>query len=203
MEIDEQMKKSNESDSDARDAGQVSVPEDRVESVDTSRRRFTRAGLSGSVLMTLASRPAMANHCSVSGAMSGNMSRPAHGVSCAGLAPSDWRETPDEWCSPYSPGTCDSSSDCTDWQNWTGGTELSSLGLSPPANTAQTMMQAMWENPGSLMAHVSAGYLNSCQFGEDAYGYSTTTFPTFINEATSEAELLIDLIALNAPGSRL
>lgn len=73
--------------------------------VDTSRRRFTRAGLSASVIMTLASRPALATHCSVSGGMSGNASMP-HQSACHGLTPGFWKTHPEEWSCGYEPGLC-------------------------------------------------------------------------------------------------
>ena len=64
--------------------------------VNTSRRRFTRAGLAGSAVMTLASRPALASYCSHSGGMSGNLSRP-NAPTCRGLTPTHWKHNPNSW----------------------------------------------------------------------------------------------------------
>jgi hypothetical protein len=60
-----------------------------------SRRRFTRAGLSGSVVLgSLVSKPvlgAVSPYCTVSGQASGNLSREALAVSCrVGQPPSYW-----------------------------------------------------------------------------------------------------------------
>lgn len=73
--------------------------------VNTSRRRFTQAGLSTSVVMTLASRPAAASYCSYSGSMSGNLSRPGGGP-CQGLTPDYWKANPESWGCGYDPGLC-------------------------------------------------------------------------------------------------
>ena len=73
MEAMEPMKYSQASKTEPQDATQTNVPDGgEGEPVNTSRRRFTRAGLSGSVVMTLASRPAFATYCSHSGSMSGS-----------------------------------------------------------------------------------------------------------------------------------
>jgi len=82
------------------------APAGRSDGVSASRRRFTRAGLSASVMMTLASRPALANHCSVSAGMSGNLSRP-HAAPCYGLTPGYWKTHPEDWnAAGYEPGKC-------------------------------------------------------------------------------------------------
>jgi hypothetical protein len=73
--------------------------------VNTSRRRFTQVGLSTSVVMTLASRPAAASFCSHSGSMSGNLSRPGGGT-CYGLTPGYWKNHPESWSCGYDPGLC-------------------------------------------------------------------------------------------------
>ena len=90
-----------------------------------SRRRFTGAGLSASVIMTLASRPALANHCSWSAGMSGNLSMP-HQATCHGLGPTYWMTSPDSWGSTgYEPGKCNPLSGggggCSDYSHITFG----------------------------------------------------------------------------------
>lgn len=79
-----------------------------VEQPDLSRRRFTRAGLSGSVVLgSLASKPvlgASTTHCTVSGQVSGNLSRVAVASACQiGDPPSDWI-TATPWPSGFTKG---------------------------------------------------------------------------------------------------
>lgn len=74
-----------------------------VEPPHLSRRRFTRAGLSGSVVLgSLASKPvlgASTYHCTVSGQVSGNLSRPGTAEACVlGDPPSTW--TTANWPTP-------------------------------------------------------------------------------------------------------
>jgi hypothetical protein len=73
-----------------------------------SRRRFTRAGLSGSVLLgSLASKPvlgAVPYHCTVSGQVSGNLSRPEEANECVlGSNRATWLSA-DAWPSPFIKG---------------------------------------------------------------------------------------------------
>ena len=97
MEAMEPMKYSQASKTEPQDATQTNVPDGgEGEPVNTSRRRFTRAGLSGSVVMTLASRPAFATYCSHSGSMSGNLSRP-NAPTCSGLMPTYWMHNKPSW----------------------------------------------------------------------------------------------------------
>ncbi len=70
------------------------------------RRRFLKGSLaSAPIILTLASRPALANHCSISGMMSGNLSKP-HEVECQGLSPGYWKTHPEDWCGQFEPGPC-------------------------------------------------------------------------------------------------
>ncbi len=80
-----------------------------VERPDLGRRRFTRAGVSGSVLLgSLASQPvlgASTYHCTVSGQVSGNLSRPGTAQQCVlGQPPSYWESA--AWPAPLN-GTND------------------------------------------------------------------------------------------------
>lgn len=73
----------------------------RPESVNASRRRFTRAGAaSGAVLGTLVSKPVLATtltkppyQCTISGQLSGNLSHPKDGTDChsLGRSPGYWK----------------------------------------------------------------------------------------------------------------
>ena len=80
------------------DAGKLSVPEHgpaTISAKGASRRRFAKAGMgvSGGVLLTLASQPAMATLVctSPSGACSGNLSKHNTSVACSGVLPDYWQ----------------------------------------------------------------------------------------------------------------
>jgi hypothetical protein len=83
-----------------------------------SRRRFVLGGgAMAPVMVTLAGRPALANVCTVSGTLSGNLSRP-DAVDCRGLSPEFWRTHPGQWpayvtgpCNPL----CGTTGTCTDY----------------------------------------------------------------------------------------
>lgn len=87
-----------------------------------ARRRILTGGLVGApVIMTLASRPALANHCSISGMQSGNISK-VHNVDCRGFTPGGWKtENGDGDASQYievgpcNPLTQDNSGQCSDY----------------------------------------------------------------------------------------
>jgi hypothetical protein len=79
-------------------------PPDHLEQLDSSgRRRWLRGGLAaGSVVMTVASRPVLAQACFAPSAMG---SVPASGNRtvqvCAGLRPEEWKALANQWPSPY------------------------------------------------------------------------------------------------------
>ena len=84
-------------------------------SVDSSRRRFARIGLSGSVVLgSLVSKPvlgAVPYHCTVSGQVSGNLSRPGLAAACVlGQSPTAWHNAP-SWA-PYLDKGTQPSSNC-------------------------------------------------------------------------------------------
>jgi hypothetical protein len=70
-----------------------------------TRRRLLQGGLAaGPVLMTLVSRPVLAQHCATpSGFVSGNASHPGAEVDCTGNGPSYWYEHQSGWPTPYKP----------------------------------------------------------------------------------------------------
>jgi len=73
-------------------------------STSDSRRRFTRAGLSAPVIMTLASRPVWARNCSESGVLSGNLSEPtAPPCGGEGCSPGYWKNHTSQWHYNYPP----------------------------------------------------------------------------------------------------
>jgi hypothetical protein len=136
-------------DTDSESAAEGGKPEGRP--VNTSRRRFTRAGLSASAVMTLASRPALANLCSDSGSMSGNTSEPGQ-VTCAGIPAGTWRTVESEWMHPnvtYEPGMCNAStyvgSACSDYDHITKD-ELDAVQDSIPADRYNSYLNwAGWD----------------------------------------------------------
>jgi hypothetical protein len=77
--------------------------------VHASRRRFTRAGLSASVVLgSLASKPVLGApyHCTVSGQVSGNLSRAGDAANCViGKPPSHWLDPLTTWPTPFVRGT--------------------------------------------------------------------------------------------------
>ena len=158
---------------------------DNRPTVDRSRRRLAGAGLSASVLMTLSSRSALANHCSVSGMLSGNMSKPDADLACRGLTPGYWKTHPESWPA-YTPGPCNpityTGGECSDYSQPTSmelldaiddgiltelevdtynatpkGTLFSSvLGSGLAADPSLTLMQALWkEDPSRPRALVA------------------------------------------------
>lgn len=144
------------------------------QSADPSRRRFAKGSIAvgSAVLFTLANRSALANQCSVSGMMSGNLSNPQTQVVCEGCTPGYWQTHPERWPAPYEPGTCaNSQSDgpngtgravCRSWNN--DGTRFHSV-FSGMMYGDATMMQILQMNgnqdPYQLGAHAVAALLNS------------------------------------------
>jgi hypothetical protein len=86
------------------DDEEVSQPASRTDGrASLSRRRFTRAGLSGTVLLgSLASKPvlgAVPHECTISGQISGNLSPPV-AVCATGRSPADWLGA-ETWPQPF------------------------------------------------------------------------------------------------------
>ena len=96
--------------SDANEVNSASPVENN--GADLSRRKFAKAGLvAAPVIMTLASRPAMGNFggssggkCTLSGMLSGNLSKPDDGGVCHGCTPGYWKTHQEQWgqtgCAP-------------------------------------------------------------------------------------------------------
>ena len=180
---------------------QVAVGAAPKNAPNTSRRRFVLGGgAMAPVIVTLASRPALANVCTVSGTLSGNMSRP-DAVDCRGLAPSYWQTHPTLWpkyvvgpCNPLSnpSGTCtDYSVPSTDdlagavlagaltqaevdaYLLAAHGTLFSSVfGPGLTIDSSLTLMQALWADDTPVLGHAVAAILNSVHFGAETFGYT-------------------------------
>ena len=79
-------------------------------SVDQSRRKLAGAALGASAILTLASRPVMAQQCvTASAAVSGNLSQHGTPTTCSGKSPGYWKQHPEQWSEPYLPGSCSGS----------------------------------------------------------------------------------------------
>lgn len=100
--------------------------------VDDSRRRFAKSGLVASgVLLTLASRPVLGQWAcqSPSGFVSGNVSSHGAPPMCNGLSPGYWKNHPEDWLTPYIPGTCtgDQKQDCNKRVSWAAGSATATM----------------------------------------------------------------------------
>ncbi len=151
-----------------------------------SRRRFLKgASIAAPVIMTVASRPVLANHCTVSGTLSGNLSNPDDDHYCAGLTPGYWRNHV-EWPYPYTAGRCDShTGGGNHCDRYVDGTPFH-LGYSNSQRQAGpfegdlygnlSMMEVIILNGRDdryqLGAHAVAALLNAAHFGVDIFGYT-------------------------------
>ncbi len=145
--------------------------------MNESRRRFTQvsAVATSAVLMTLASRPVLANQCSISGAMSGNTSQPGAGtVTCVGCTPGFWLNPVGSalW-SPYSPGTClqqAGNGSCKEWD--TSGTKFHAVfagSLFGNKTMAEIIQLGGTGDPYQLGAHAVAAMLNATHLQNFGY----------------------------------
>ncbi len=158
--------------------------ETRFGEVDHSRRALARAGMAAPVLMTLASRPVIANGVGggcLSGQISGNVSQQDNFV-CAtnsGCTPQYWKDNPTGWPTGYSAGACaeDVGGICIKWDPAAPpATSFKDVFLGDyselfPSGYDASLMEVMQENPNSLDAHACAAVLNSATAPGD-YGES-------------------------------
>ena len=137
--------------------------EDKTKSVDSSRRRFTKAGLAASgVILTLASRPVLANTVckSPSGFESGNVSAHIQEM-CFGNYPDYYANNPQAWGgTQYLPGTYKDNkensnsngssnsngnpSSTNNVDNWIGGTQFQEAFPGSRQYPGKSMMQVLW-----------------------------------------------------------
>jgi len=160
------------------------MPEGNPGKSDSIRRRMLKgAVVSVPLIMTVTSRPVLANHCSVSGTLSGNLSTP-HDHICVGLTPGYWGQHPYEWPSPYYAGDClDGGHDlvgkhCRSNEYQQNGTLFHdhTFGFIGTLFGDMTMMEVIqqqgYEDKYQLGAHAVAALLNATQFGEESFGYT-------------------------------
>ena len=137
--------------------------EDKTKSADLARRRFTKSGLAASgVILTLASRPVLANNVckSPSGFLSGNVSSHIEQL-CTANYPSYYANNPDVWRgTQYIPGEyknketqsadTGSTSSTTNLNSskeidkWVGGTQYSQAFPGSSRFPGKSMMQVLW-----------------------------------------------------------
>jgi len=155
--------------------------EDKTKFVDSSRRRFTKAGLAATgVILTLASRPVLANtDCrSPSAWASANMSvHNKYNEMCFGNYPDYYANNPQAWGgTQYLPGTYNdnkeksSSSKSTNSNgnpsstnnvdNWVGGTLFQEAFPGSRQYPGKSMMQVLWMGR-PLGEYLSAALLNA------------------------------------------
>lgn len=189
--------------------------------MQAGRRRFLlRSAIVGSspILMSLASRPVLANQCTISGMISGNLSGPQ--VACRGLTPGYWGQHPDQW-GPlgYNPGSCvqgTSGMHCKFNDYGNDGTKFHDPGLGFSGNLygSYTMMQVIQmaggtspnftgsTDPYQLGAHAAAALLNAEYFGPEEFGYTPNDIRDMwtARYLTDPEGLKLDFQALNERG---
>jgi hypothetical protein len=146
----------------------------------SSRRRFIAGLATGSIVMTVASRPAIAGGgggkgdwkkgawCTPSAWVSGNLSQNQSRQSCGGRSPGYWKANANRWPSKYKPGSCarGGKGNCSDYKN--DGTAFHQYKGGPFAGSFfgnKSMMQVLWlqghSDPHKLGAHIVAAFLNA------------------------------------------
>lgn len=164
-----------------------------------SRRRFVKAGVVATpVLMSLTSRPVWGNTlCSLSGLMSGNVSRQPEDYECSGgygCTPGFWKTKPDLWTSlGVDPGQCiedPQKGTCTAWSTAYGTRFNSVFG----GSYSEPMMWMLHQSSisGSLEFHLIAAYLNALSFPA-AYGATVEELQDAYAVALGSAEFATNL----------
>lgn len=148
---------------------------------DKSRRHFALA--SSAVLLTVASRPVLANTtiCKTpSGFLSANLSHHGKTDYSNGCSPGYWKSRTD-WPSPYTCGTLKNSPYCNSWDSWKDGESTTTKCKDTYSCTgklsnyayykkdgktyAYSLMQVLWmdgsQDPYQFGAHMCAALLNA------------------------------------------
>jgi hypothetical protein len=115
----------------------------------TSRRRLLRGGLAAApVLMTLVSRPVLAQVCTTpSGYVSANASTAGRGVACSGRTPDYWVQHPNEWPSGFKA----SNPQATRFNDQ----------FSPPLTGNPLLFDVLGNSTNNVARYVSAALLNA------------------------------------------
>lgn len=152
--------------------------------VSTDRRRLLKGVATGSVLMTVANRPAMGAWCTPSAWVSGNLSQPDKlRKTCGGRSPGFWRTRVERWPSKYSTGTCATQTQgpCSSYN--ADGTPFHITVINAEGKRGvffgssfgtRTLMQVLWlegsGDPHRLGMHIVAALLNAATIPD--YGMS-------------------------------
>lgn len=148
--------------------------------VSSSRRRLVLT--TAPILLAVANRPAWANMCSISGAMSGPSSgRTDDPEVCSGLSPGAWKASQTVWPSPFTQETTFN----TAFKDIYATEKLGIEGYfyDDYGRKDITLINLLKlrgnEDPYQAGAHICAGLLNAAEFGE-GWGYSVTQYQTLI-----------------------
>ena len=146
-----------------------------------TKRKLLKGAAIAPVFLTVASRPVFAGNCSVSGAISGNLSDPSKVFDCAGLTPGYWGQHPNEWDAlGYGAGSCKSGGytgmHCSDNAYNNDGTGFhGGVGFAGSLYGNMSMMNVVHlggkDDRYQLGAHAVASLLNAARFGQDVFGY--------------------------------
>jgi len=146
---------------------------DSSNAIDKSRRKFTTAGLTSPVIMSLFSQPAWsAVACSPSGLVSGNVSgQGAEPIDCTGrgrgCTPGFWKNNPAAWitATQFIPGQCVEwqGQGCKQWNTGSGTKFIDVFGI--PSVMDVVSGDGSVENPKSMLAvmldHEEAGNIGT------------------------------------------
>lgn len=175
-----------------------------------SRRQVLIGGLGASpIFLTLLSLPAWANHCAISGLISGNVSAPGTDV-CVGLTPGFWKTHLSLWGCGIEPhdkfGQVFAGIKPKILPAVRGGMTLLQA-ISPDDKYSKTVKLATGI-PVALWAHCVAGLLNACHFSQPQFngyefGYDIVQMKQMVVEGCNgdPARLIIELTQLNERGT--
>jgi hypothetical protein len=147
------------------------------DSIDSSRRGFSKLGVALPVIMTLASKPVLGGTQCLSNALSGNLSDPNRGNCNYGWSPGGWKTSggsPDWSCTPFEYSDFEkldnqgNNNDKHDATSYPGGTTLGQTvlaGLQSGAYDDKTLTGLLWEFPGNSgpypVGHMISALLNA------------------------------------------
>lgn len=157
--------------------------------VDQTRRRLAGAAVGSGVLLTLTSRPVLANGVCLapSGFQSGNLSRPNQGYTpCAGRTPGYWKEKNSikqgAWAAAAcEPGECNNSNHCnnyTDWHDADGHVATKFCDIFPCTGYLANYQYVPGSSPAKIMSLMQVMHLNGSQ---DPYQFGAHLVAAYLN----------------------
>lgn len=155
----------------------MTIKDGNSEHIDSSRRGFSKLGVSLPVILTLASKPVLGGTQCLSNALSGNLSDPTRGHCNFGWSPGGWKTSggsPDWGCTPFEyseyqrRGKKGKKNDKHKAASHIGGTTLGQTvlaGLGGGVYDNKTLTGLLWELPGNsgphAVGHMIAALLNA------------------------------------------